>query len=264
MNTDSIISLATILLLPLIPAFLIYKFFPEKGGSSDEVGGQASSIGPISSLSWKLKGAFAGYFLLALLGAFWQYFQNNTQEKKEISRLEQALKLTGDSLVLAKGIISASANPVVDWHVKGLVVPGEKEGTRFFFDDGTTTKNPDGSFELIKRSLAKNGAAKPPRWICVYNPATGYKVLSLNREVNHPDIQAFNVEFNDSAHTVLIKKPIDINSIKQDSVIAVANFIESKPEIKERIIISNPEILNNAKVLIRNRKLEKLVRPQNL
>jgi hypothetical protein len=185
-------------------------------------------------------------------------------KKKEINRLEQALKLTSDSLIQAKDIINAGANPVVDWHVKGLVLPGEKEGTRFFFDDGTTTKSPDGSFELIKRSLTKNGDAKPPRWICVYNPATSYKVLSLNREVNHPDIQSFNVEFNDSAHTVLIKKPIDINSIKQDSVIAVANFIESKPEIKERIIISNPEILNNAKVLMRNRKLEKLVRPQNL
>ncbi len=60
MPSNFLLTLATILVLPLIPAFFIYKFLPDKNGNSDEVGGETGGIGPLKGVSWKLKGAFAG------------------------------------------------------------------------------------------------------------------------------------------------------------------------------------------------------------
>ncbi len=137
-----------------------------------------------------------------------------------------------------------------------------KEGTRFFYDDGTTKNDPDGSFELVKRSIAKEGKATPPRWICVYNLNTGFKVVSLNRDISHPDIAAYNVSFNDSLHEILIKKPIDINSIEKDSVVAVVNFIGKDPELKTKVQQTNPEIFKKASVIEQERHIDKMRRVQ--
>ena len=48
--------LAAVLLLPLIPAFLLYKFLPSR----------TSVSGPFKGLNLKLTGAFGGYFLLVI------------------------------------------------------------------------------------------------------------------------------------------------------------------------------------------------------
>ena len=136
--------------------------------------------------------------------------------------------------------------------------PGEKEGTRFFYDDGTTSKAPDGSFQLIKRSLISQGKAQAPKWVCIYNPGTGFQVVSLNRELNHPDIGTFDISFDDQNHTILIKKPIDINSKSKDSLVAVANFIESKPEMKAVLLESDKVILNEARVIRSDLKINAL------
>ncbi len=250
------LALVAILILPLIPAFIIYKFLPDKNGNTDELGGETEGLGPVKGLSWKLKGAFAGYFLLVCVGAFLQYFQNNNDQTKLVDELKTNLKLTNDSLAFFKAANGKS--PVVDWHIKGIVKPGEKEGTRFFFDDGTTSKAPDGSFELIKRTLASQGKALPPKWVCIYNPATGFQVVSLNRELNHPDIETFMVAFNDTTHTILIKKPIDINSKTKDSTVAVANFIEANEDIKARVLQANPNIFKEANILKADARLNKM------
>ena len=264
--TDNLyVALAAILLLPMIPAFILYKFLPSK--EPDEVGGETGSIGPLKGLSWKLKGAFAGYFLLVMVGLALQYFVMNSKQEKQINALTQSLKLSGDSILTLKSQILASANPVIDWHVKGAVTPGGKEGTRFFYDDGTTENAPDGSFELIKRCIASQGKAKPPKWVCIYNSTTGFKVISLNREIEHPDIAAFNIAFDDNTHEILIKKPIDINSQAKDSVIAVANFIQQNPELTQKVNEIKPDFLQKANkikiqedaIKVQNRQFEKLM-----
>jgi hypothetical protein len=252
-------NLAGILLIPLLPAFLIYKFLPEKdSAAAAEVGGETVGIGPVKGLSWKLKGAFAGYFLLVCVGMLLQYLRNTDSAAKKIAALELALSQKTDSLSYEREQLALATNQVVDWHVKGTVLPAEKDGTRFFYDDGTTKKEPTGEFTLIKRSLKKDGKIDPPKWICVYNPATGYKVVNLNRELEAADIKAFNVTFDDNTRTVLIKKPIEINSTEKDSILAVASFIESKPELK-----NNPEVINEAtklkvEVLRNERKIDRL------
>lgn len=50
-----------IILLPIIPAYILYAAIPEKESSDDSVQGK------YQGLNIKLKGAFAGYFILALL-----------------------------------------------------------------------------------------------------------------------------------------------------------------------------------------------------
>lgn len=241
------LALAAILLLPLIPAYIIYKFLPES---------ETNVEGPYKKLNLKLKGAFAGYFLLVLLSLGLQYVVMTSKEGKQIEGLMQSIIDSSQLLHTYRSQLEAGKNPVIDWKIKGIVSPGEKEGTRFFFDDGTTTKNPDGSFELIKRSIAAQGKANPPKWICVYNPVTGYQVISLNREIPHPDIAAYSVNFNDDLHEILIRKTIDINSTAKDSIVAVAGFLETNPELKAKVNATNPGLFIKA-------DKEKIIRDRN-
>ena len=150
------LALAAILLLPLLPAYIIYKFLPES---------ETNVEGPYKKLNLKLKGAFAGYFLLVLMSLGLQYVTMNSSQGKKIEELTRSMTDSSVLLQTYRSQIEANKNPVIDWKIKGIVIPGEKEGTRFFFDDGTTSKNPDGSFELIKRSIAAQGKANPPKWL---------------------------------------------------------------------------------------------------
>jgi hypothetical protein len=237
------LALAAILLLPLLPAYIIYKFLPES---------ETNVEGPYKKLNLKLKGAFAGYFLLVLLSLGLQYVFLNNQQDKQIKGLLQSIQDSSEVMNAYRAQIEASKNPVVDWKIKGLVKPGDKEGTRFFFDDGTTSKNPDGSFELVKRSIAAQGKANPPKWICVYNPVTGYQVISLNRELSHPDLATYNISFNDEQHEILIRNAIDINSAEKDSIVAVAGFLEKNPELKTKVSAADPNFFikaNKTKIL---------------
>lgn len=237
MTDNFFLILAAILLFPLIPAFLIYKFLPAS---------ETDVSGPYQGLSLKLKGAFAGYFLLVIVSLVLQYAVMNNKQEKQIETLNREAAQKDTAIAQLKSQLMASANPVIDWKIKGAVIPAGKEGTRFFYDDGTTNNAPDGSFELIKRSIAKEGTAKPPKWMCIYNAVTGFKVVSLNRDISHPDIAAYNIAFDDSRHEILVRTPIDINSIEKDSVVAVANYIENSPELKAKVQEIDPAILQKA------------------
>ena len=247
------LALAAILLIPIIPAYILYKFLPTS---------ETDVSGPYQGLSLKLKGAFAGYFLLVMVGLALQYVIMNNKQERKIESLTTQAQQKDTTIAQLQTQLTASANPVIDWRIKGAVRPEGKEGTRFFYDDGTTKNDPDGSFELVKRSIAKEGTAKPPRWICVYNLNTGFKVVSLNRDISHPDIAAYNVSFDDERHEILIKKPIDINSIEKDSVVAVANFIEKNPELKAKVQHTNPDIFKKATVIEQERNADKIKRVQ--
>jgi hypothetical protein len=257
MTDNFYLTLAAILLVPLIPAFIIYKFLP---ASDTDVSG------PYQGLSLKLKGAFAGYFLLVIVGLVLQYAIMGNKQQKEIESLSRDIKQKDTTIAQLQSQVLASANPVIDWHIKGAVTPGGKEGTRFFYDDGTTNNAPDGSFELIKRSIAKEGTARPPKWMCIYNAATGFKVVSLNRDISHPDIATYNIAFDDSKHEILVKKPIDINSIEKDSIVAVANFIERNPDLKAKVQEIDPVFLQKATIIKNEQQFNKskLVRFEEL
>lgn len=57
MHVTNIIYLLLIVLIPIIPAFIFFKFLP----------GQADVDGPFKGLKIKLTGAFAGYFLIFII-----------------------------------------------------------------------------------------------------------------------------------------------------------------------------------------------------
>lgn len=242
MSNNFFLILAAILLLPIIPAFIIYKFLPVGKPSDTDVSG------PIKGLNLKLKGAFAGYFLLVLIGLALQYYVLNGKQTEMVREQNILLKQKADSIVQLKSLLDANKNPIIDWTVKGIVQP-QKNDTKFFYDDGTTSNQPDGSFELIKRCIAAQGQAKPPKWVCIYNAATGFNVISLNREVNHPDISKYNVRFDDLTHQISIGKPIEINSKEKDSTVAIANYLETKPELKERVKTIDPGLLERASAI---------------
>ena len=71
--------LSTILLIPLIPAFILYKFLPSK----------TMITGPFKGLNLNLTGAFGGYFLLVLISISLTYFvlKNQLMEQVKESQL---------------------------------------------------------------------------------------------------------------------------------------------------------------------------------
>ena len=80
--------LAAVLLLPLIPAFLLYKFLPSR----------TSVGGPFKGLNIKLTGAFGGYFLLVItaIGVFFPLLKNEQakiieQQNEKIKELENTM-----------------------------------------------------------------------------------------------------------------------------------------------------------------------------
>lgn len=250
MNDNFYLALAAILLIPIIPAYILYKFLP---ASDTDVSG------PFKGLTLKLKGAFAGYFLLVLVSLGLQYALMNNKQEKVIEQLTADLRNSDSTNAQLNTKLNGA---VTDWYVKGLISPAGKEGTRFFFDDGTTNNSPDGSFELIKRCIAKEGVAKPPKWMCVYNLNTGFKVISLNRELSHPDIAAYDIAFDDKQHEIRIRKPIPINSIEKDSIVAIANFIDKNPELKTKVVAIDPAFTQKAEIIQQEIRVDKQRRAQ--
>lgn len=56
-TTENLIYIGAAVLLPLIPAFILYKILPAK----------ANLVGPLGKFTLKLSGAFAGYFALVII-----------------------------------------------------------------------------------------------------------------------------------------------------------------------------------------------------
>src|SRR6476619_1680989 len=80
--------LAAVLLLPLVPAFLLYKFLPSRTTVS----------GPFKGLNLTLTGAFGGYFILVLtaIGVFFPLLKNEQakvieQQNEKIKQLENSM-----------------------------------------------------------------------------------------------------------------------------------------------------------------------------
>src|SRR4051794_27730966 len=89
MTDNFYLSLAAILLLPVVPAYILYKFLP---ASDTDVSG------PYKGLSIKLKGAFGGYFLLVLVGVALLYVMMGSKQKRLAEQLQADL-ITRDSTI---------------------------------------------------------------------------------------------------------------------------------------------------------------------
>jgi hypothetical protein len=224
--------LAAVLLLPLIPAFLLYKFLPSR----------TSVSGPFKGLNLKLTGAFGGYFLLVItsIGVFFPLLKN--EQAKIIEQQDQRIKE-----------LETTMNGHQQWVMKGNVVSTSPKQTKVFFDESGTNFYETGEFAMNFNAELQNGKPALPKALCIFNKDDGYKVLNLSRDFNSPDIKAFGINFIDSSHTIMIDSAIDIQS-KAKAKIETENLLLQRLKANPAILYSykpdsavkllNPRIIN--------------------
>jgi hypothetical protein len=207
--------LAAVLLLPLIPAFLLYKFLPSRTNVS----------GPFKGLNLKLTGAFGGYFLLVItaIGVFFPLLKN--EQSKIIEQQDEKIKQLENTI-----------SDRQQWTMKGNVISTSPKQTKAFFDESGTSFYETGEFAMNFYADLQQGKPVLPKALCIYNKDDGYKVLNLSRDFKSDDIKNFGIVFDDSAHMIKIDSAIDIQS-KAKAKIDAENDLLNKIRTK-RINVS--------------------------
>lgn len=196
MSSTFVYVLSVILLVPLVPALILYKFLPSK----------TNVAGPFKGLNLKLSGAFGGYFLLVLIaaGIFFPLLKN--EQQKRIEMLEAELSRLKDE----KGSHQ-------QWKMEGSIVSSAPNETRVFFDEKGTEFFSTGDFRVKFTCELENGEPDLPKAICIYNRLDGYKVVNLNRSLDPEDIKKYNITFDDSLKHIRILNKIEIRRERKDS-----------------------------------------------
>ncbi|MEP6947864.1 MAG: hypothetical protein ABI863_01255, partial [Ginsengibacter sp.] len=198
--------LTAVLLLPLIPAFLLYKFLPSRTNVS----------GPFKGLNLKLTGAFGGYFLLVLtaVGIFFPLLKND--QAKIIEQQDAKIKQLENTI-----------SDRQQWIMKGNIVSTSPKQTKAFFDESGTSFYETGEFAMNFYAELQQGKPVLPKALCIYNKDDGYKVLNISRDFKSDDIKNFGIVFDDSAHMIKIDSAIDIQS-KAKAIIDAENNLLNK------------------------------------
>src|SRR5258708_14853061 len=227
--------LAAVLLLPLIPAFLLYKFLPSR----------TSVGGPFKGLNIKLTGAFGGYFLLVItaIGVFFPLLKN--EQTKIIEQQNEKIKELENTMSSHQ-----------KWVMKGNILSTSPKQTKVFFDQRGTDFWETGEFSMNFNAELQEGKPVLPKALCIFNKDDGYKVLNLSRDFKSDDIKNFGINFDDSTHTIKIDSTIDIQSKAKARIEAENNLLEKiklkqidvltyKPEQSIKLI--NPSMIRNLK-----------------
>ena len=113
----SIIYLLAGFLIPLIPAYILYKTLPA----------QTSVSGPFKGLTINLSGAFAGYFLLVLIAFAFTLKNINDATAKQLEQVstenENLKKQNSDLKILYE-----------NWTIEGQIAASLPEKTKLFID----------------------------------------------------------------------------------------------------------------------------------
>ena len=153
--------LAAVLLLPLIPAFLLYKFLPSR----------TSVGGPFKGLNIKLTGAFGGYFLLVItaIGVFFPLLKN--EQAKIIEQQIEKIKELENTMSSHQ-----------QWVMKGNILSTSPKQTKVFFDQRGTDFWETGEFSMNFNAELQEGKPVLSKALCIFNKDDGYKVLNLSRD----------------------------------------------------------------------------------
>jgi hypothetical protein len=153
------IILTTLLLLPLIPAFILYKFLPSK----------TAVKGPFKGLNINLTGAFGGYFLLVLISLGLIYTLRNDKLSAELKQAKQDLV--------------TERSKYQQWTMSGRIISNAPELTKIFVDGQFPSPSSNGQFEA-SLFMRQEGARKLrlPSAVCFYNKNEGYKIIDLTRK----------------------------------------------------------------------------------
>ncbi|HYK90527.1 MAG TPA: hypothetical protein VE398_17270 [Acidobacteriota bacterium] len=173
-----------ILLLPLIPAFVLFRFLPST----------ADVTGPFKGLTLKLGGAFAGYFVTVLLS--WQVAKSMA-EPTWSDNWNVVAQITFDG--------PQAAHPPASQAVV-LVKPP------------TADIDSNGQLQMmVPVPRVHNGAVDLQRLIVAFD---GYETVNIPLDPDRKHLglfgrQDFQVTFDDENHRILIGKPIVLTRASQ-------------------------------------------------
>jgi hypothetical protein len=202
-----LISIGAILLLPLIPAVILYKFFEQK----------TIVRGPFKGLRIDLAGAFAGYFLLFItcLGALFGPLQQTKNYKKEVDKNSELEKRV-TQLEAENAALTDKAGTETAWTVQGHI---KLEGSDTQLIEGVTiaTLPPpqilhDGSFEV--RVVKDKSSGKLPRLPALEISKAKYLPEVVHLEESGKRIgQTYNKNIDEDARMITID---DLIILKKD------------------------------------------------
>jgi hypothetical protein len=188
MDTELLYTLLFILLIPLIPAMLLYTFLPSK----------TAVDGPFKGLNIKLSGAFSGYFLLVLIAISISIMVGKSQNKKlheQVNQLTQKLEETNLNYE--------------DWEISGKVDVENPPLTTIF--SNVDKAQPDNSGIFRTKVLVEKNRSKL-NMLCFYHQSGKYKILNLNKDFPPDDVANYDISVDSINKRVKIKKTIAINS----------------------------------------------------
>lgn len=169
--------LACVLIIPLLPAVLLYTKLPSK----------TAVTGPFKGLNLKLSGAFGGYFLLVLIAISIMLATDRREDlKSEIAQLRAQLD---------------SQTP---WTVEGRLQDVAPQDTRIFVSGNSVLRNTTFNVNNVVAPVRKG---KVNMALCFYNPGFGYRIFNIDE--NFPEeINTYQITIDRIEKTIHIKKPI--------------------------------------------------------
>jgi hypothetical protein len=211
MGTFNLIAnLSTVLLIPLLPAFILYRFLPSK----------TAVKGPFKGLTINLTGAFGGYFLLVLIaiGLTRAVFNNDLTD--QLRTAENKINSLNDKIGDLNSVIVKEKGKYHQWKMTGQLDSRSPERTKIFVDEENISINALGKFKatlFIKSD--ENNKINLPDAVCFFNQAEGYSVIDLSRKEK--------AAIDTLANEIKIRDKIKLN--------IPVRYVNSKTEIKPDI-----------------------------
>ncbi len=179
-------------LIPLIPAYILYKTLPA----------QTSVSGPFKGLNLNLSGAFAGYFLLVLISFGFTLKLMTDDVGKELENAK------------AQNISLQEQNKNLQslyqlWTIEGQITGSFPEKTKLFVDAKNTHFASTGDFSTSIYLRNDTNNIYYPTALCFFNSEDGYKVINLNKKTSK-DFDLFGITILDDKHLIQISKPIKL------------------------------------------------------
>lgn len=188
----SIIYLLAGFLIPLIPAYVLYKTLPA----------ETSVTGPFQGFKINLSGAFGGYFLLVIIAFGFSLkliADSNGKRIEKLSAENSALKTENNDLKIQ----------YENWTIEGQVTGSLPEKTKLFVDARNTHFSSTGDFSSKLYLKTEKNSSAIPAALCFFNTEDGYKVINLNKNTSK-DFSLFGIEINEQAKSIRIRKPVKL------------------------------------------------------
>lgn len=169
-------------LLPVIPAYLLYKLLPAK----------TTVTGPFKGLNIKLSGAFSGYFLVLLIVFAYLTMIFNSNVKQLAKENDQLKSLYSP------------------WIMEGAVRTENPEITKLFIDTKNVHFQSTGRFTANLLLKKNKESFDLPGAICIFNRKGVYKVLNLS--INSDDLKKYDINIMKDEHKIKIGNVIDLEA----------------------------------------------------